>query len=407
MEYEVRILRENDEGLGIAKVDGVTVFVKNAIQGELVKIKITKKNKNYFEAITTSIIESSIFRDEPKCEYYDICGGCNIMHMCYEKQLEFKLNRVNHIFEKLYKPVNIEQIEFSSQYYYRNKITLRVNEEKLGLYSARTNSLFDCEKCIISSKVLNDVILILRNFIFENRKHGISEIIIRECDNDVMISLDKISDNIKKILIDYIKKFSFIKSVYVGNRILYGNKVLCKTLNELSFNVSSKSFFQVNKFVTSKLYDYVLSNVNDCENVLDLYCGTGTITLLLSQKCKNVIGIEVVEDAVKNAIENSKNNNIHNVKFLNGKVEDLIDKIELKNIDTIVLDPPRSGSDKKTLNSIMKINPQKIIYVSCNPVTLVRDLKVLDNKYDIEHIKLFDMFPNTYHVEAACIMVRK
>lgn len=411
MEYIVEILRENDEGLGIAKISDVTVFVSNALEGEKVKIRITEKHKNYWKAETLEILEKSSNRVDADCKYYSVCGGCNIMHMSYKKQLEFKLNRVKHIFKKIYnKDVIIDGIEYGSPFNYRNKVVLRVENETLGFYKYNTNDLFNCNKCIISSDMINKTIEVISKFIINNKNHNIKEIMIRknnDYSNKIMVCIDNINHDLKQKFIDELSKYDFIVSIYISEILEYGNHTLTINMFDLNFEVSPKSFFQVNEIMAKKLYQYVLDNIDQSSNALDLYCGTGTITSIISKKCKKVIGIEVIEDAVKNANKNIKNNNINNIEFICSKVENVIDKIDINNIDLVIMDPPRSGSDKKTLKTICRILPKKIIYISCNPITLVRDLKQLDKYYDIKNIKLFDMFPNTHHVECVSVLHRK
>ena len=411
MEYIVDILRENDEGLGIAKIDNITVFVSDAIKGERVKIEVIDKKKNYLLAKQKEILKKSSDRVDTPCKYYSICGGCDIMHMSHDKQLDFKLNRVRHIFKKLYdKEVNIEKIASLNSFNYRNKVVLRVDNDILGFYKHGTNELFDCNKCIVSSDNINKTIEILHNFINNNKNHNIKEVMIRQ-NNDtigkVMVCIDDINKCWQEKFIKELSSYKFIESIYINEKLVYGKNNLLINMFDLTFEVSPKSFFQINELMTKCLYSYVLDNIDNGSNALDLYCGTGTITSIISKKCNKVIGIEVIKDAIYNANKNILRNNIKTVGFMCGKVEDLIDDINIKKLDVIVMDPPRSGSDKKTLNTICNILPKKIIYISCNPVTLVRDLKQLDDYYDIKNIRLFDMFPQTHHVECVCVLNKR
>lgn len=411
MEYIVDILRENDEGLGIAKIDNITVFVNGAINGEKVKIEVIEKKKNYWKAELKEIITPSSKRVEPVCPYYNICGGCDIMHMSSGKQLEFKLDRVKHIFKKLYdKEIDIDKIESLNNFNYRNKVVLRVNNNILGFYKNKTNELFDCNKCVISSDNTNKTIDILHDFINSNKNHNIKEVMIRQ-NNDtlgkIMVCIDNINKCYKEKFIKELSNYKFIESIYIDERVVFGKSNLLINMFDLTFEVSPKSFFQINDLMTKCMYSYVLENIDDGSNALDLYCGTGTITSIISKKCNKVIGIESIKEAVENANKNILRNNIKTVGFMCGKVEELIDDINIKNLDVIVMDPPRSGSDKKTLNTICNILPKKIIYISCNPVTLVRDLKQLDTYYDIKNIRLFDMFPQTHHVECVALLSLK
>lgn len=403
MEYIVEILRQNDEGLGIAKIDNIITFVDNTLIGEKVKIKITDKKKNYYIAKTVEVIEPSPNRRVPFCPYYNICGGCNIMHMKYDCQLKFKVNKVKNVFKKIYGKDIEPNIEYLNENNYRNKITLKIKDNNLGFFSKKTHDIVNINKCYISDDKINKVIRVLKEFIIKNNNHNISEAMIR-IGNQTLLSIDKINNKLKKQFIEYMSKD--VDIIYINKAKEYGN-IQTMELFDLKFNVSPNSFFQVNTKMTEKLYKYVLDNINVNFNALDLYCGVGTITQIISKKCKHVIGIEVVSDAVNNARKNAKLNNIKNIEFICGKVEDNIDKIKLSNIDLVVLDPPRSGSDKKTLKILKEIFPKQIIYISCNPITLARDLKELDDIYELKSIELFDMFPNTTHVETISILKLK
>ena len=401
--YDTKILRLNNEGEGIGIVEGITTFIPNALPKETVKIKINNIYDNYATGNLVEIIEKSSDRIDPICTYFFNCGGCNLMHLNYEKQLEFKKEKIENIFKKISNEnIKIENIYSNKNLYYRNKVVLKVDKNKIGFYKEKTNEIINIDNCFIVDKKINEVILQIKEFINKYIDNKISEIMIRVIDNKIMISLDNISLDYKDLFVD---KFNFIDSIYINNNLIKGDKVLVEEIDDLKFNISPKSFFQVNKEISKMMYEKAVSYIDESDTTLDLYSGTGTITMLLSKKSKKVIGIEVVKDAVKDANENIKNNNINNVEFICDKVENKIDK--LKDIDNIVMDPPRSGSDKKTLRTLLEINPQKIIYISCNPVTLARDYNILKEKYTLKEISAYDMFPNTYHVETVMVLEKK
>ena len=403
MRYIVEILRYNNEGLGIAKIGDITVFVEGALIGEKVEIEVTEKKKNYYIAKTIEVINKSDDRRVPSCPYYNLCGGCNIMHMSYMHQLEFKKCVVKDIFKKILNKQIDVVIESIDNINYRNKVSLKVEKNKLGFYSNKTHDIVDITKCDIADKKINEIILKLKEFIINNYNHDIKEVIIRDGITSLLL-IDNIDINLKDKFIKSLSKC--VDTIYINKVIEYGN-IQNMQLLDYKFNVSPYSFFQVNTKMVEKLYSYVLDNIVENTNALDLYCGVGTITSVLSKKCKSVLGIEVVKDAINNAKENIELNNIKNVNFICGKVEDNIEKIKFNNIDLVVLDPPRSGSDKKILKTLKEINPKQIIYISCNPVTLARDLNSLLDMYEIKNIKLFDMFPNTYHIESLMVLERK
>lgn len=403
--FETEILRLNNEGLGVALINNFVVFVRNALTGEKVKIIITDVMDNYAYASTLEVNNESNNRVIPKCPYYDKCGGCNLMHMNYEMQKEFKINKVKSIFKKISNiDIDINEIITDKEYNYRNKVTLKVNKDKIGFYKEKTNELLDINNCLIIDEKINEEIKKIKEFITLYKDNNISEIMIRVINDKVMFSIDNISNNLKDIFID---NFKHIDSIYINNNHVYNSELLVEEINGLKFNISPKSFFQVNKVISKKMYDKAISYISSGDLTLDLYSGTGTLSLLASKNSNRVIGVEVVKDAVKDANNNKLNNNIGNVSFICDKVENQIDKLSKENVDNIILDPPRSGSDKKTLNAILKIEPKKLIYISCNPVTLSRDYNILKEKYSIKEITLFDMFPNTYHVESVVVLERR
>ena len=402
--YEVKIIRLNNEGLGVALLDKFVVFVKNALVGEKVKIKITEVNENYSKAIVINYIETSKDRVTPSCPFYEKCGGCNLMHMNYESQVNFKKDKVKSIFKKVSNiDIDIKDIIFDKEYNYRNKVVLKVKNDKIGLFKEKTNDIISVDKCLLLNDKINDELIKLELFIHRHKNNNINEIMIRVINNKLMLSLDTIN---KEVRDSFINNFNHVESIYINNKLVYGNEFLKETINDLEFNISPKSFFQVNKIIMTKMYDKAISYING-GTTLDLYSGTGTISMLVSKKSDEVIGIEVVKDAVKDANNNIELNNIKNVSFICDKVENKIDELKNKKIDNIIMDPPRSGSDKKSLASILEIEPKQIIYISCNPVTLARDYNTLKEKYIIKEITLFDMFPNTYHIESLMVLERK
>lgn len=402
---ETKILRLNNEGEGVGIIDNIVTFVKGALKDEVVKVKIDEIYKNYAKASIIEIVEKSIDRRIPICPYFDYCGGCNLMHMNYNDQLKFKKEKIESIFKKICNmDITLSSLNSYNTLNYRNKVVFKVKKDKIGFYKRKTNEIIDINECIISDKKINEVLLKLREFIKENTNHRINEVMIRVCNDEIMISINKLNGDYKD---KFIELFNYVSSIYINNELAYGVSSLNQKLNNLVFDVSPKSFFQVNPITAENLYNKVLSFISDSDTIVDLYSGTGTITMLLSKKARRVIGIEVVKDAVTDAKNNLLLNGIDNVEFICDKVENKIDQLKDLNVDTLVMDPPRSGSDKKTLKSILEIEPKSIIYISCNPVTLARDINMLKEKYELKDISAFDMFPQTYHVECVCVMERE
>ena len=403
--YETKILRLNNEGEGVGIIDGITTFIPYALPNELIKVQVNEIFDNYARGFIHEIIQKSKNRVEPICPFFYECGGCNLMHLDYAKQLEFKKEKIESVFKKITNEnIKVKNIYFGDNIKYRNKVTLKVKNNKIGYYKEKSNKLIEIDKCFLVDNKINEVIKSIKIFINKYEDNNINEIMIRVINNKVMISLDNINLNYKNVFID---EFNNIDSIYINNNLVYGEKVLVETIDNYNFNISPNSFFQVNKKVSKMMYEKAVSYIDKSDITLDLYCGTGTITTLLSKNSKKVIGIEVNKDAIKDANKNIKNNNISNIEFICDKVENKIDTLKKLSIDNIVLDPPRSGSDKKTLKSILEINPNRIIYISCNPITLARDYNILKEKYLIKEINAYDMFSNTYHVETVMVLERK
>ncbi len=354
-------------GRGVAHANGKTVFVKNALPGEEVEIKYTKEKKNFDEAVAISIEKGSDYRRKAPCPYYGICGGCNIMHINYDYQLEFKKAKVKNIIKRL-AGIDVDlDILPSNEFNYRNKITLH-NNGVLGYKKDSSNEIVPIEKCLLAKEQINEYLKTIEDYEHE-------ELIIRTNDKNEIISS--------------------LKEGYIIEEI-----------NDYKFRIDINSFFQVNNYICSKVFDFISENTKEVENALDLYSGVGTLSFIASKKAKRVYSIEVNDNSYINALENIKLNNIKNVTIMHGKVEDKIKEIN-SNIDLIITDPPRSGMDTFTIETILKMLPKEIVYMSCEPSTLARDLNFLKNKYNIKNIRAFDMFPNTYHVECVSLLCLK
>ena len=397
--------RLDDFGRGITNVDGKTCFVYNALDEEEVDIEIINSKKKYLEAEQIKIDKSNTDRVTPKCPYYLECGGCNIMHMNYEKQLKFKEDKIKNTLKKFAGIDNVvRSIIPSEELIYRNKITLKVKNGVLGLYKNKSNNLINIDKCLICSNAINEVIKELNNIKLNN----LDEIIIRSnYKNETLISL--CGNNIDSDY--YINSLKSINNIVIidkgSKKIIKGKDYIIDKIGNLLFKVSIESFFQINSFEVEKLYNKVLeyANLNGNENILDLYCGTGTIGMFLSKKAKKVFGIEINENAIKDANYNKELNNVKNIEFLCSDVG--LIKSNYKDVDLVVIDPPRSGLSNEAIKNVIDINPKKIIYVSCDQITLARDLNILKNNYTIKEVTPVDMFPNTYHVETVSVLYRK
>ena len=434
-EFIVDIIDYGMNGEGIAKIDNFTIFVMRAIKGEKCKIHITKVLSNFAYARIIEIIEKSDNRQEEDCSCAKQCGGCDLRHIKYEETLEIKREKVQNLVNKyLSNPLQINAtIGMESPFYYRNKAIYQIGEnKKIGFYAKRTHKTIELEECKIHTKQSQKIAqYILDNYegtIYnENTNNGIlRNIMIREGFNTGEIMIVLIQTENKKYIDteDIVKKFPNVKSIIINinnkktnvilgneNKVLYGEDYIKDYINNYEFKISPNSFYQINSIQTEKLYNTAIekANLNNTDLLCDLYCGIGTIGICSAKNVKKVYGIEIVKDAIKDAIENAKNNNINNIEFINDDVEKAFTKlIEEGNIpDVIIMDPPRKGIDNKTIETINRIKVERVIYISCNSATLVRDLAKLEESYKIESITPVDMFPYTSHVENISILKLK
>lgn len=449
-EYIFDIVSQGYEGEGIAKMDGYPVFIEGALKGEKVRVKIVKVNKNFAYGKLLEVIEKAEGRVEPKCQYFKKCGGCKLQHMNYETQLDFKWERVKDCIRKIgglsedlvEYPIGMEE----NPYKYRNKVQLPIGLDKgnpvLGFYAPRSHDIIDIEECLIQEEDANKISKITRDWIEEfnimpafvdgkfNKKGLLRHVMIRKGfkTGEVMVVIVATRKDLKHID-EFIRKLEFhvegLKSIILNvnpkdtNVILtpeyytlWGEDYIQDYISEFKFNISPLSFFQVNPMQTEVLYNKALeyAKLTGKETVFDAYCGTGSITLFLSQKAKKVYGVEIVEPAIINARENAKINNVSNTEFFVGKSEEVIPRLIKEGVkaDVIVVDPPRKGCDIKLLQAIGETKPERVVYVSCDPSTLARDLKILDELgYKTEKVQPVDMFPQTAHIENVAKLIRK
>lgn len=408
MELQVKIESFDHQGRGIAHNDNKTIFVTDALPGEEVIVELINIKKKYMDARVKKYITTSSDRIKPECPYYDKCGGCDIMHIPYEKQLEFKNNKIKDIMRKFAsvdESIIEDIIPCQNNTFYRNKITLQVREE-LGLFEKKSYKVVNIDKCLITNNKINELIEVLNTYDLSK----INSIVVR-CTklNDIMCIFTLREDICDNVLINPIKDnvssiFKVLDSKYIN---IYGDRYITDIIDEYKFKISPSAFFQVNSYQVFKLYNKVLEylDLKGNENILDLYCGTGTIGIYLSKKCNKVLGIEVNKQSIEDSKINKEINNINNIDFICGKTCDVINDVSFKP-DAIVVDPPRSGLDRGTVNYLLRSKCKRIIYVSCDPVTLARDIKLLA-EYSLVKITPIDMFPNTNHVECVCVLNRR
>lgn len=409
--YESEVLFLENEGAGVCKVKGITIFVPKTLVGEKIRFRITEIKKNYARGKLIEIISSSPDRTEPLCPYYEECGGCDLRHQSDNKNLEFKRQKVQTAVSKIGKiDIKVENIipSFKNENY-RNKASFKVEEDRIGFYGSGTYQLVDINYCRLLEEEINNTLSVIRKYLKEN-KNDIKEVTIKHGNamNELLIDIYSTNKKDEKIKDYLVLNLVNLKTLVFNGKIVYGNGYISQISNGLMFNCSADSFFQVNGVTAEKLYETAIKEAKLSKNdvVLDLYSGTGTISSIVSSYVKKVIGIEIVEDAVLDANCNIRINNISNVKFICGDAAKEISKIK-EQIDVIFVDPPRKGINRDAIAIMKKISPRKIIYISCNPVTMARDLSYLSNMYDVKKIIPVDMFPKTNHVECVCVLKLK
>ncbi len=440
------------EGLGIGRTtDNIVVFCEGAIPQDIAHVKITKVKGSYVIGELFQLTQASPYRTASFCRHFGYCGGCKWQHLSYEAQLQFKkkfvidsLTRIGNLkFQEIQEPLKSPQTK-----YYRNKLEFTFSNKRwiepeyfskensiqlpaLGFHISHAyNKVLDIQECFLQNDLSNNIRNFVREYAIKNEipffdinKHEglLRTLTIRNTTiNEWMVILGVYEiqqDSLFPLLDAIYDKFPFITSLYYahlfmaneslsnGKLYLYkGKRYIIEQLGDLQFKISPLSFFQTNSLQAKAMYDTVLKIVHltQQEVVYDLYCGTGTIALYLAKYAKKVIGVEYVNDAVQDAKENAKLNNISNAQFYVGNIKDIFtDEFVYTNghPDAIVIDPPRAGLDKEVINQIRKLSPKKIIYVSCNPPSQARDLSILSDIYEIKYIQPIDMFPHTTHIE--------
>jgi 23S rRNA (uracil1939-C5)-methyltransferase len=444
-EIELNILTLGSEGEGIGKTeDGMTVFVADALPGDKVLAHIVKVKKTYAYAIIAKVLAPSSFRVTPMCSVAAKCGGCNLQHLDYKKQLEFKARKVLDCIERIggiKNPPMEEIVGADDAFYYRNKAQFPVGRNKegraaIGFYRKHSHDVVANTNCGIQAKINEKIMNAVEKFLNEYKikaydetlKEGLVRHVFTRVGfvtKEVMVCLVINGDSIKhseelvSTLNEVIEKEGYVlksvslninkkdTNVIMGEKCvpLYGDLYIEDYIGDIKYRISPLSFYQVNPAQTKKLYDLAkeYAGLSGNEVLWDLYCGIGTISLYLSKSAKKVYGVEIVPEAIADAKENAKINGIENAEFFVGASEDVADS--LPKPDVIVVDPPRKGCDEKLLNTIISVAPKRLVYVSCDPATLGRDLKFLcANGYELKEVRPVDQFPNTVHVETAALL---
>ena len=439
------------DGAGIGKSDGMTFFVKDAVIGDVVRAKIIKLKKTYGYARLMELLEASADRVEPNCPYYRQCGGCQIQALSYEKQLEFKENKVRNNLERIggFTKIPMEPIVgMDEPYHYRNKAQFPVGTDKeghivTGFYAGRTHTIIPNRDCALGLPVNREILDIVIDFMEkyhistydEKTGKGLVRNVLIRCGFSSQEKMVCLIINGKSLphgekLVEALRKIDGMTSislncntertnVILGHKtiVLWGQEYITDQIGDISYEISPVSFYQVNPVQTERLYGLALeyADLHGEETVWDLYCGIGTISLFLAQKAKQVYGVEIIPQAIENAKRNAVKNGIENAEFFVGKSEEVLPEFYEKEAaagrkayaDVIVVDPPRKGCDEKLLDTIVKMAPDRVVYVSCDSATLARDLKILcEQGYELKRVRAVDQFCHTVHTEAVCCLHR-
>lgn len=445
--YVVDIVDIGQGGVGIGKFEGFTVFVDGGLVEDKIKVKITKSKKNYAVGDIVEIIEPSPYRVERKCskELKD-CGGCQIQELDYKEQLKIKTNEVKQVISRIGKLDDVvihDALGMEEPFRYRNKAQFPIQKVNgvpvIGFYKKKSHDIIPTDQCIIQHDVNDKIIKIIKTYIraykvslYDEKTHtGVLRHLVTKVGfttKEVMVVLvangRKLPylNELASVLKENIPGFKTLvvnvnrekTNVILGqeNRIIYGDGKINDNIGDLVFEISPLSFFQVNPVQTEVLYNKALeyANLGENDTVFDIYCGIGTISLFLAQKAKKVYGIEIVEEAIEDAKRNAEINKLDNVEFYVGKAEEVVPKMykQGKRANVVVVDPPRKGCDEKVLDTIVSMQPDRIVYVSCNPSTLARDLNYLNEKgYKCKEVQPVDMFPHSVHIENVALIVKE
>ena len=452
--YTMTIEDIGAEGEGIGKVDGFTLFVKDALIGDEIEVKVIKVKKNYGYGRLMRIITPSPYRVEAKCPNARACGGCQIQHLDYAEQLKYKQKKVENLLERVGKVKDYEMLQIMGMeepYYYRNKAQFPVGRNKdgeivTGFYAGRTHSIIDTEHCYIQHPLNEKLIQIVKKWMNQNQIEPYDEVsgrgLVRHIltrvgyrTKEVMVCLVINGKKLPKadILVDMLKDVPGMTSicfnvnrektnVILGNevQVLWGQGYIEDYIGDIKFQISPLSFYQVNPVQTQKLYGkaFEFASLTGKETVWDLYCGIGTISLFLAKNAAQVYGVEIVPQAIEDAKKNAKINGITNAEFFVGKSEEVLPKYyedyakthngQTITADVIVVDPPRKGCDEKLLECIVSMQPKRMVYVSCDPATLARDLNYMEaHGYKVLKAQCCDMFAHSVHVETVVLLQRK
>ena len=389
---EVNIISNTNLGDGVGRIENKPIYIKNAVSKDKLEVRITRVNKKYLQGEIVKIVKESEDRVKPLCPYFPKCGGCTFWNVNITKENEIKENYIKRLFPN----VKVNTIISNNEINYRNKVTFHIHNGKLGYYQKNSNNLVLIDECLILNKEINKI----KKYLETLDLTKVTEIMIRYSNN-----YDELLINFKGQLKDYnnLKKIKNIKSIYINNYLVYGNPTIKEKINNLEFLIGPNSFFQINTNMIANLYNSIKNFITPSSSLLDLYCGTGTIGIYLNEYFEHILGIDIVKENIENAFLNKEINKIDNISFQHKDAS----SIENTYFDVVIVDPPRAGLGEKTKEHLLNINSKIIIYVSCNPNTLKKDIEKLKEKYQLVEITPVNMFPKTEHIECVSLLIHK
>ncbi len=432
--YQAVCTGYNEDGSGVVRIDGIVIFVPNLLEGEEAEISITAMKRNYGYGRVVKIWKESPHRLKPVCDVYRLCGGCQLLHMDREEQNHFKMEKVKQCFRSNagmeIEPLPIITAEPYTHYRNKVQIPVQVNEGQveMGFYQKHTNKIIPFKNCYAESELSNQIVSDCKQLFtkYHNAAH-LRHVLIKHAHRTNQVMLVFITKQwpiprSEQLIADLLQKYPMIESISAivnrrtDNVILDGKEILVhgtpyieEELLGCRFRISARSFFQINPFTTPLLYQTAIdyAELKPTDVLVDLYCGTGTMGIIAAKQAKKVYGIEIVPEAIVDARKNAEINGVENIEFLTADANQGAQRI-LKSklrIDAMIVDPPRKGCSRDTLDAIVRIAPKKLVYVSCDPSTLARDVKILqENGYVMQKVNPVDMFPGTFHVECVCLM---
>ena len=421
---EVEIIDFDFKGNGVAKYEGKAIFLNGGVIGDTVLVKLTNEKKGYYKGHILKTVRKSKLRIKSKCKHSYKCGGCDFLEYEYNRQLDWKEDKVRNDLKRIGGvEVEVEDIErMKDPQNYRNNIQLQVSENELGFFEKNSNKIINIGNCKMAKESINNIIPVLREWkglksvktisIRANYKDEVMIVLITE---DKVLNFNTLLPKLMDLnVVSVFENVNKDSKYRFSNKFkkLYGEDFIMDKIGELDFKLSPKSFFQVNPYQVEKLYSIAIDSLDIREKdvVLDLYCGIGTLSLMAAKTAKEVIGVEIVADAVDDARTNAEINKINNARFIAGRAENIIERLieeEKLRVNKVILDPPRGGLDEEVIKKLLEIKPRSIAYISCNPSTQARDIALLKDKYEIKLVKPVDMFSNTVHVETVVLMSRK